>query len=113
MELTTELEKLPSVYAKLSDDYAEKKAVYENLKKQEKTIFAKIKLDYGKGEDRVTQSELETLTYADKDYIQYIKGMNIAHRLFLRAESRMNGVEVQFKCLQSLNANYCAQTKIT
>jgi hypothetical protein len=105
-DVISQLERLPVEQAKLGLEYAEAKASFHNLDEQKKSFLALIKneIAFEYAPNKVTESQLDRLALGSEKYKQYLVGLSYAEREFLKAEARLNAVNVAIDCVRSINS---------
>ena len=90
------------------DRYFEAKTDYENLEEQKKTMLAVYEMKYSV--EGKTQSEISRSALADKEYGDWISGLNEARKAMNQAFAKVKALEARLSVYQSLNKHFTNST---
>jgi len=95
------IEEICSELGRRASQWALKKAMYDQLSEQKKTLLAKLRL---KSEYKTIQErEDDALTHSD--YIEFKKGLDVARDQFFTAEIRYNNWKTKIDLVRSLESS--------
>lgn len=96
------LQALPHELDLAGQDYAETKATYKAIDEMKKTMLAGFEKRCSV--EKLTQAEIARLALASDEYKQYLIGLSVAYRAYLKAEARLNAINAEIECVRSLNS---------